>query len=50
MVSKVVSGFFDGKDKLCLQYRNDEDTYVTMNKQSDISHAAQLSSPIPQND
>lgn len=50
MVSKVVGGFFDGEDKLRLQYRDDEGTYVTMNKQSDISDAAQLSSPIPQND
>ena len=50
MVSKVVGRFFDGEDKLRLQYRDDEGTYVTMNKQSDISDAAQLSSPIPQND
>ena len=50
MVSKVVGRFFDGEDKLHLQYRDDEGTYVTMNKQSDISDAAQLSSPIPQND
>ena len=45
MVSKVVGRFFDGEDKLRLQYRDDEGTYVTMNKQSDISDAAQLSSP-----
>ena len=50
MVSKVVGGFFDGEDKLRVQYRDDEGTYVTMNKQLDISDAAQLSSPIPQND
>ena len=49
MVSKVVGGFFDGEDKLRLQYRDDEGTYVTMNKPTDISVAAQLSSPIPQN-
>ena len=50
MVSKVVGGFFDGENKLRLQYRDDERTYVTMNKQTDISDAAHLSSLIPQND
>ncbi len=50
MVREVVGGFVDEEERLRLQYRDDEGTYVTMNKESDVTDAVRSSYAIPQND
>ena len=50
VMREVVGGFVDKEERLCLQYRDDEGTYVTMNKESDVTDAVRSSYAIPQND